>query len=174
MKDSEIRKLIHDNMPQIEGSGRFMDELVRQIDLLPVPASLDGRSEEEKQANIRMILDVARSIKRRYRRSAILFAVLSVVLLSCAVLAIFLIPELHEAVGLCRHSPLHLPLGTFRFQDVVRCAEKPETSLTLSAGSSAYPGACGVNVTCWLLMKYEMLPCSRPLSVMGLEHGACL
>lgn len=85
-------------MPQIEGSGRFMDELVRQIDLLPVPASLDGRSEEEKQANIRMILDVARSIKRRYRRSAILFAVLSVVLLSCAVLAIFLIPELHEAV----------------------------------------------------------------------------
>ena len=55
-------------MPQIEGSGRFMDELVRQIDLLPVPASLDGRSEEEKQANIRMILDVARSIKRRYRR----------------------------------------------------------------------------------------------------------
>ncbi|MBO8470421.1 MAG: hypothetical protein IAB82_01340 [Bacteroidetes bacterium] len=98
MKDSEIRKFIHDNMPQIEGSGRFMDELVRQIDLLPVPASLDGRSEEEKQANIRMILDVARSIKRRYRRSAILFAVLSVVLLSCAVLAIFLIPELHEAV----------------------------------------------------------------------------
>ena len=36
MKDSEIRKFIHDNMPQIEGSGRFMDELVRQIDLLPV------------------------------------------------------------------------------------------------------------------------------------------
>lgn len=99
MKDSEIRKFIHDNMPQIEDNGRFMAELVRQIELLPTPASLSGKSEEEKQANIKMIMDIARSIKRRNRANAVVFSILAVVILTVAVAAMFLVPELNAVAS---------------------------------------------------------------------------
>ena len=60
--DNEIRKFIRDNMPQVKGNDRFMDELVRQIELLPVPASLAGKSEEEIRSAVDLIWATARKI----------------------------------------------------------------------------------------------------------------
>lgn len=98
MKDKEIRQFIHDNMPQVRGSEAFMSELVRQIDLLPTPASLAGRTEEEKQADIMAIMSAVRSIRRRNRLTAIAFALVSIVLLAAVTGIVFMVPAVRDFV----------------------------------------------------------------------------
>lgn len=75
--DKEIRQFIRDNMPQIKGNERFMAELVRQIELLPVPASLSGKTDEEIRTAMDLISAAARKIKRRNRIKAVSAAAVS-------------------------------------------------------------------------------------------------
>ena len=98
MKEKEIRQFIHDNMPQVRGSEAFMAELVRQIELLPTPASLSGRTEEEKQADIKAIMSLVRSIKRRNRLTALAIGAGAVAVLVCIVSAIFMITPVRDLV----------------------------------------------------------------------------
>ena len=98
MKDKEIRRFIRENMPQVHGSEAFMAELVRQIGQLPVPASLAGRSEEEKQADIRAIMAVVRSIKRRNRLTALAIGAGAAAVLFCIVSAVFMVPSIRDFV----------------------------------------------------------------------------
>ena len=98
MKEKEIRQFIHDNMPQVRGSEAFMAELVRQIELLPTPASLSGRTEEEKQADIKAIMSLVRSIKRRNRLTALAIGAGAVAVLVCIVSAVFMIPPVRDFV----------------------------------------------------------------------------
>ena len=98
MKDKEIRRFIRENMPQVHGSEAFMAELVRQIGQLPVPASLAGRSEEEKQADIRAIMAVVRSIKRRNRLTALAVGAGAAAVLLCIVSAVFMVPSIRHFV----------------------------------------------------------------------------
>ena len=98
MKEKEIRQFIHDNMPQVRGSEAFMAELVRQIKLLPTPASLSGRTEEEKQADIKAIMSLVRSIKRRNRLTALAIGAGAVAVLVCIVSAVFMIPPVRDIV----------------------------------------------------------------------------
>lgn len=98
MKEKEIRQFIHDNMPQVRGSEAFMAELVRQIELLPTPASLSGRTEEEKQADIKAIMSLVRSIKRRNRLTALAIGAGAVAVLVCIVSAIFMITPVRDFV----------------------------------------------------------------------------
>ena len=98
MKEKEIRQFIHDNMPQVRGSEAFMAELVRQIELLPTPASLSGRTEEEKQADIKAIMSLVRSIKRRNRLTALAIGAGAVAVLVCIVSAVFMIPPVRDIV----------------------------------------------------------------------------
>ncbi|MBO5075528.1 MAG: hypothetical protein J6C35_09515 [Bacteroidales bacterium] len=44
--DKDIRKFLQDNKIQVLEDDAFIADLVRQIDLLPVPASLRGTDEE--------------------------------------------------------------------------------------------------------------------------------
>ena len=98
MKDKEIRRFIRENMPQVHGSEAFMAELVRQIGQLPVPASLASRSEEEKQADIRAIMAVVRSIKRRNRLTALAIGAGAAAVLLCIVSAVFMVPSIRDFV----------------------------------------------------------------------------
>lgn len=98
MKEKEIRQFIHDNMPQVRGSEAFMAELVRQIELLPTPASLSGRTEEEKQADIKAIMSLVRSIKRRNRLTALAVGAGAVAVLACIVSAVFMITPVRDFV----------------------------------------------------------------------------
>ncbi|MBO8483498.1 MAG: hypothetical protein IAB75_05230 [Bacteroidetes bacterium] len=98
MKEKEIRQFIHDNMPQVRGSEAFMAELVRQIELLPTPASLSGWTEEEKQADIKAIMSLVRSIKRRNRLTALAIGAGAVAVLVCIVSAVFMITPVRDFV----------------------------------------------------------------------------
>lgn len=97
--DNEIRKFIRDNMPQVKGNDRFMDELVRQIELLPVPASLAGKSEEEIRSAVDLIWATARKIKRRNRIKAMSVTFLSIICLAVLLAVYYMVPQVHELVA---------------------------------------------------------------------------
>ena len=96
--DKEIRQFIRDNMPQIKGNERFMAELVRQIELLPVPASLSGKTEEEIRTAMDLISAAARKIKRRNRIKAVSAAAVSACLLGVLLAAYYFLPGVRPFV----------------------------------------------------------------------------
>lgn len=97
--DNEIRKFIRDNMPQVAGGDRFMDELVRQIELLPVPASLAGKSEEEIRSAVDLVWATARRIKRRNRIKALSVTLLSIACLAALLAVYYTVPQVHDLVA---------------------------------------------------------------------------
>lgn len=96
--DKEIRQFIRDNMPQIKGNERFMAELVRQIELLPVPASLSGKTDEEIRTAMDLISAAARKIKRRNRIKAVSAAAVSACLLGVLLAAYYFLPGVRPFV----------------------------------------------------------------------------
>ena len=72
-----------------------MDELVRQIDLLPVPASLSGRDEEKLNESLRIVGLIRATFRRRYRRQALAVLIADIVICSiiCLIGYLVLIPE---------------------------------------------------------------------------------
>lgn len=81
---------MQDHRIPVPNDDRFMDELVRQIDLLPVPASLSGRDEEKLNESLRIVGLIRATFRRRYRRQALLLVLADIAI--CA--AIFLIGHL--------------------------------------------------------------------------------
>lgn len=81
---------MQDHRIPVSKDDRFMDELVRQIDLLPVPASLSGRDEEKLNESLRIVGLIRATFRRRYRRQALLLVLADIAI--CA--AIFLIGHL--------------------------------------------------------------------------------
>ena len=78
---------MQDHRIPVPKDDRFMDELVRQIDLLPVPASLSGRDEEKLNESLRIVGLIRATFRRRYRRQALLLVLADIAI--CA--AIFLV-----------------------------------------------------------------------------------
>lgn len=81
------------NRPSVPVDDGFMEDLVRQIDLLPVPASLNGKDDAACQEKILKIMDMSAKKKESDRRHAIAVATVSVI---CAVLSLALISLLPE------------------------------------------------------------------------------
>lgn len=81
------------NRPSVPVDDGFMEDLVRQIDLLPVPASLNGKDDVACQEKILKIMDMSAKKKESDRRHAIAVASVSVI---CAVLSLVLISLLPE------------------------------------------------------------------------------
>ncbi len=90
--EKEIRKFFMQNRPSVPGDDGFMEDLVRQIDLLPVPASLNGKDDAACQEKILKIMDMSAK-KKESDRHAIAVASVSVI---CAVLSLALISLLPE------------------------------------------------------------------------------
>lgn len=82
--DKDIRKFLQDNKIKVPEDDAFIADLVRQIDLLPVPASLRGTDEERIQENMRILSLIRERLRKRCRRQAakalLLNAVLSIIM----------------------------------------------------------------------------------------------
>ena len=77
--EQDIRKFIQENRIPLPKNSAFMDELVRQINLLPTPASLADR-ELKIQENMRMLTAVMEVVRKHNRKQAILLAIVNVII----------------------------------------------------------------------------------------------
>ncbi len=78
--DKDIRKFLQDNKIQVPEDDAFITDLVRQIDLLPVPASLRGTDEERIQENMRILSLIREMLRKRCRRQALMALLLNAAL----------------------------------------------------------------------------------------------
>ena len=78
--DKDIRKFLQDNKIQVPEDDAFIVDLVRQIDLLPVPASLRGTDEERIQENMRILSLIREMLRKRCRRQALMALLLNAAL----------------------------------------------------------------------------------------------
>ena len=78
--DKDIRKFLQDNKIQVPEDDAFIADLVRQIDLLPVPASLRGTDGERIQENMRILILIREMLRKRCRRQALMALLLNAAL----------------------------------------------------------------------------------------------
>ena len=76
--EQDIRRFMQENRIPVPKDNAFMDELVRQINLLPVPASLENR-DVRVQENISMLRTVMEVIRKHNRKQIIRLAVVNVI-----------------------------------------------------------------------------------------------
>ena len=105
--EKDIRKFMQDNRISVPQDDAFMEELVRQINLLPTPASLSGT--DSIQDNLRILQTIRIAMKKRHRRQALLLALMDIAI--CA--AIFLVG--HLLLPATASSPALQLLITWRY-----------------------------------------------------------
>ena len=77
--EQDIRRFIQENRIPLPKDSAFMDELVRQINLLPTPASLTER-EAKIQENMRMLTAVMEAVRKHNRKQLLLLALVNVII----------------------------------------------------------------------------------------------
>ena len=77
--EQDIRRFIQENRIPLPKNTAFMDELVRQINLLPTPASLT-ESEAKIQENMRMLTAVMEAVRKHNRKQILLLALVNVII----------------------------------------------------------------------------------------------
>ena len=88
VKDKDIKKFFLQHKPEVNNSGPFLKELVRQINAMPVPAAMNP--DQQKEDCIRLVLEVSRRDLRAVRLAV--GVIVAVVILS-AVTASLLPPD---------------------------------------------------------------------------------
>ena len=58
VKDKDIKQFMLRHKPEVNNSGPFMKEVVRQINSMPIPAAMNP--ERQKEDCIRLVLEVSR------------------------------------------------------------------------------------------------------------------
>lgn len=105
--EKDIRKFMQDNRISVPQDDAFMEDLVRQINLLPTPASLSET--DTIQDNLRILQTVRMAMKKRHRRQALLLVLADIAI--CA--AIFLVG--HLLLPATASSPALQLLITWRY-----------------------------------------------------------
>ena len=77
--EQDIRRFIQENRIPLPKNNSFMDELVRQINLLPTPASLTER-EAKIQENMRTLTAVMEAVRKHNRKQILLLALVNVII----------------------------------------------------------------------------------------------
>ena len=77
--EQDIRKFMQESRIPLPKDGAFMDELVRQINLLPTPASLANR-DARIQENLRILNAVMDVVRKHNRKQIILLALVNVII----------------------------------------------------------------------------------------------
>ena len=77
--EQDIRRFIQENRIPLPKNSAFMDELVRQINLLPTPASLTER-EAKIQENMSMLTAVMEAVRKHNRKQILLLALVNVII----------------------------------------------------------------------------------------------
>ena len=91
--EKDIRKFIQDNRITVPKDDSFMKELVRQMELLPTPASLNGNDEEKIQENLRILSLIRQALKKRHRRQAVKTLILNAVLCVIMIAGVYFFVE---------------------------------------------------------------------------------
>ena len=97
--EQDIRKFMQENRIPVPKDSAFMDDLLRQINSLPVPASL-AENDARVQENIRMVKMMLEALKKRSRRQAAIAALVSVAVSAaiCTAGCIYLTPSLQNYI----------------------------------------------------------------------------
>ena len=77
MYDEDIRKFIKDNGIKVHDSGRFMQEVIRQIELLPSQSALD-----ENEKKVLWVKAISEAEEKFNRRDAVFTASANLIVLS--------------------------------------------------------------------------------------------
>ncbi len=77
--EQDIRKFMQESRIPLPEDGAFMDELVRQINLLPTPSSLEDR-DAKVQENLRMLSAVMDVVRKHNRKQILLLALVNVII----------------------------------------------------------------------------------------------
>ena len=77
--EQDIRRFMQENRIPVPKGGAFMEELMRQINLLPTPASLT-ESEAKIQENMRMLTAVMEAVRKHNRKQLLLLALVNVII----------------------------------------------------------------------------------------------
>ena len=77
--EQDIRRFMQENRIPVPKDGAFMDELVRQINLLPTPASLANR-DVRIQENLRILNAVMEAVRKHNRKQIFLLALVNVII----------------------------------------------------------------------------------------------
>lgn len=93
--EKDIKRFMQEHKIPVPKDDKFMADLVRQIDLLPVPASLSGRDEEKMNENLRIVGLIRATFRKRYRRQALAVLIADIVICSfiCLIGYLVLTPE---------------------------------------------------------------------------------
>ena len=97
--EQDIKKFMQENRIPVPKDSAFMDDLLRQINSLPVPASLSG-TEDKVQENIRMVKTVLEALKKRSRRQAVIATTVSIAvsMAICTAGCVFLTPSMQNYI----------------------------------------------------------------------------
>ena len=77
--EQDIRRFIQENRIPLPKDSAFMEELVRQINLLPTPASLTDR-DAKIQENMRMFTAVMETVRKHNRKQILLLTLVNVII----------------------------------------------------------------------------------------------
>ena len=77
--EQDIRRFVQENRIPVPKDSAFMDELVRQINLLPTPASLANR-DVRIQENLRILNAVMEAVRKHNRKQILLLALVNVII----------------------------------------------------------------------------------------------
>ena len=77
--EQDIRRFVQENRIPVPKDSAFMDELVRQINLLPTPASLANR-DARIQENLRILNAVMEAVRKHNRKQILLLALVNVII----------------------------------------------------------------------------------------------
>ena len=97
--EQDIRKFMQENRIPVPKDAAFMNDLIRQINSLPVPASLSG-TDDKVQENIRMVKMVLEALKKRSRKQAAVAVAVSVAVSAaiCTVGCLYLTPSIQNHI----------------------------------------------------------------------------
>mgnify|MGYP007056174318 CR=1 FL=1 len=107
VKDKDIKQFMLRHKPEVNNSGPFMKEVVRQINAMPIPAAMNP--ERQKEDCIRLVLEVSRRDLRAVRLAVSVIVVVAILsAITMAMIPSDLIPSFPPYL-LDTHCPSFFP-----------------------------------------------------------------
>lgn len=110
--ENDIRAFMQENRMPVTDGDSFMADLVRQIDLLPVPAAFDKAEELKRKEEQAAVLRFFVSLRKRSVKKAVMAAVMVVIASLAAAVLVGIIPDSFFA-GVMEY--ISMPLVAFRY-----------------------------------------------------------